>query len=284
MAGPLLTRPLAEVRDVVEAFISTHPEHPLACRLDAVSGHWLPVQPAELERYRPALDSPAPLNAIIAPDGIVTYLSHAAGDAATLTGVVSGLVLADPAQLAALERRAVLGDALGALARQRPTTYLAWLRRAIRTVRPMGKSRTPIDPSPTATAVRRGPQSNVVVGVLSNAELRSLTRWRNQHHPGASLTAVLASRVCLGFAAAGLPMRRSGFYSLFDIRSTLPGDGPTFGNLAKSLFLTADLADPSTRLERMLGRDDRGRVDSVAGPWGTARSPSRSARCRPSRG
>lgn len=93
---------------------------------------------------------------------------------------------------------------------------------------------------------------------------------------------MLASRVCLGFAAAGLPMRRSGFYSLFDIRSTLPADGPAFGNLAKSLFLAADLADPCavdaairetvatrralpalvagavlTRLERMGGGADR---------------------------
>ena len=314
VAGPLQMRPLAEVRDAVEDFISTHPRHPLGCRLDAVSGRWVPVAEAErrawvdsiirgadsvdteqvsaeLERYRPALDSPAPLNVILAPDGIVTYLSHAVGDAATLTGVVFGLVLADPARLAALEGRAVLGDALGVLVRQQPTTYLAWLCRAVRTIRPRGEPPRPAAPTPTSTAPRPSPQPDVAVGVLTNSELRALTSWRNQHHPGVSLSAVLASRVCLGLAAAGLPMQRSGFYSLFDLRSTLPADGPAFGNLAKSLFLAADPGDPRaidaairetvgtrralpalvagavlSRLSRVRGRSDQDRADVADGP------------------
>lgn len=265
VGGPLETRPLTEIHDVVENFFRTHPRHPLACRLDAGSARWIPVPPeqrrayiesiiraidhvdigqipAEWERHRPALDSTSPMTAMISPDGIVLYLSHAVGDGATLSETALALVLADPDRLLALVPRAVLRDAVGGLIRQRRSTYLAWILRAVRPGPAVGSS---AEANPATAVARRAPQPDIAVGVLTNAEIRAIIRWRNEQCPGVSITAVMASRICLGLAAAGLPMRCSGFYSLFDIRSNLAVDGPAFGNLGKSVFLTAEMADPA---------------------------------------
>ncbi len=138
----------------------------------------------------------------------------------------------------------MLADVLRELPRQQRAHYRAWTRRALDGVRPTH----PTPPQTGAQTVARGnraPRPGTAEGLLDNAQLRALTKWRNEHHPGASITAVLTSRMFRALVEAGVPMRPDGFYSLFDLRSLLPEGAPTTGNLAKSLLLLADLADPA---------------------------------------
>ncbi len=294
-ASRLEVAPLAAVRQAMLDFVEAHPDHPLAGRMDRDAGCWRPVPPAErrahvekiirakdpadrldqagiaeaLERYRPPLDSPEPMHVVIGPDSIQTYLSHAAGDAATFTEVVLRLVRADATGLAELNRRLRLRDLGSVLLHQDRATYRGWLVRAAGILRPSrkGDPEPPGPPTPAAPELdrpaavaaksaaaraagptapgRSRPTRPAYAGcVLSNADLRAITTWRNSTNPGASITAVLASRAYAGFVAAGVPLERFGFYSLFDVRHTLPVDAQLWGNLGKSLYLPADLADP----------------------------------------
>jgi hypothetical protein len=93
-----------------------------------------------------------------------------------------------------------------------------------------------------------------------------------------SITAVLASRVYTAFTAEGIAMAPSGFYSLFDIRSYLEVDsGGLWGNLAKALFLAADLTDPRSVDEAMreIIQSRRALPATVAGGVLTALRPPR---------
>jgi hypothetical protein len=261
LASPLELKPFAEIRAVFAEFIRDNPDSPFASRIDVMSGRWLPVpaaereahvdrvltaaadpDPDELEQHVAAHLATAatdlPVQVMVSPSAIVILMCHAVGDAITLTGVARAFALAQP------EAFAVLTDRVG-------TSALA--RAFVRGLRPHHRDwvsylRHRDGPPATASTATPAPvRPAFVTTTLSNAVLRDLTRWRNANAHGVSMTSVLASLVHKAFQQRELLVHDHGLYTLIDIRPLLsPDSQPQWGNFSKSLYLTADLAVPSS--------------------------------------
>ncbi|MET1071506.1 MAG: hypothetical protein ABWY11_02545, partial [Umezawaea sp.] len=97
---------------------------------------------------------------------------------------------------------------------------------------------SPVGPAAT-------PRPSFTSATLSNDALRDITRWRNANARGVSLTCVLTTAVHNALTRGGVPMDDRGFYALIDMRTALPERSePYWGNMSKSLYLTADPTDP----------------------------------------
>jgi len=103
-------------------------------------------------------------------------------------------------------------------------------------------------PESAGPAAGLAPGGTAIVSVvLSNADLRLLSQWRNARAKGASITAVMASLMVRSLEEAGVAVDTSGFFTLVDLRRYL-ADQPVGrflgGNLAKAVRLICDLRDP----------------------------------------
>ena len=273
LVTPLATKPIAEIRAMLAEFLRQHPRSPLACRLDAASGRWMPVPVAEREAHLDRIlrgsaePDPSdvegylaeylatdaehlPLVLVVSPGSILSQTDHAVGDLATLTRMIHTVAQADLAGLAELNTRtptSVPVNALGTGLRSHFRDWAGYVR--ARTGPPAGAATGPAVPLRPAFAGT----------ILGNDALRTITRWRNANARGVSLTCVLTSAVHQALRAHGVPMHDKGFYTLLDLRALLPeSPEPRWGNLAKSLYLGADVADPrSVEASLRQARDTR---------------------------
>ena len=259
LVTPLTVKPIAEIRAMLAEFLRQHPQSPLACRLDAASGRWVPVPAAERESHLdrilisaadpdPAdveghiaehLETEAahlPLVIVVSPTSILSQTDHAVGDLATLTRMIDALAQADLAALAALTRRTPTSVPVKTLVKGLRSHYRDWA----------GYVRARTGPPAFRETGDAVPLRPAFAGmILGNDALRAITRWRNANARGVSLTCVLTSAVHQALRAHGIPMHDAGFYTLLDMRALLPeSPDPRWGNLAKSLYLSADVADP----------------------------------------
>jgi hypothetical protein len=261
LATPLAAPPIERVRAVFADFLRRHPDAPLACRLDPARARWLPVpaagRDAHVERIVRAVPDPSadleahiaahgtglrgvPFVAAVSPSSVMINGAHVLGDAVTLAQLLLALATADADGLAAIGDRARTLDPVRALARGVRAHGREWLAHV----------RHPATPPPAAAPLLAPPAATPAPAfagtVLDKAALREITQWRNAHARGVSLTGVLTAMGYRALTAAGIAVYDGGFYALIDIRSQLPEAGaPRFGNLAKSLFLTAPLGDPA---------------------------------------
>jgi hypothetical protein len=257
LATPLVAPSAARIRELLAEFLLRHPEAPLACRVDAGSGRWLPVpaagREAHLDRVLVTADDPGdlaehvtahqasfaadlPVVVVATPTSLMVRINHAAGDAVTLTQLLLALAQAGPGGLEALAHRAgtkaPVQGLLGEL-RAHHRDWTGYLRH--RSAPPAGTVTGP--PAPL--------RPSFAGTIVSNSALRDITRWRNTHAKGVSLTCVLTTLVHRALERSGVPMDGTGFYTLIDMRPLLPATPELrLGNLAKSLYLAADLTDP----------------------------------------
>ena len=204
--------------------------------------------------------------------------SHMTGDAATTSSLIRALIDLDDAGIAALAHRAdmrTISTTARALAR---TNGRAWLKTAFG--RFGGNGRDKVDaalvptteapstparaqyprddeparpqpgfddtPAPTPPRIPDGSRTQVVSVRWSNADLRQVTRWRNQQPEKVSLTTVLTALTHRTLVGHGLPLEPDGFYSLYDMRRYLPNPAKGVllaGNLAKSVRVSADMTN-----------------------------------------
>lgn len=258
LATPLAVRPIDEMRAVLAEFMRRNPAAPISCRLDPSTYRWLPVPVAEheahLDRTFTAIDDPDPADlpghilahravvpelpvlAAVSPGSILVQICHAVGDAVTLAQLLFALVHADSRDLESLARRvgtAAPARALMGNLRSHHRDWAGYLRH--RSGPPQAR---PVGPAAT-------PRPSFVGVTLSNVVLRDLTRWRNAHARGVSLTCVLTAAVHQALTRSGVRMDDRGFYALIDMRTALPPrPEPYWGNMSKSLYLAADPTDP----------------------------------------
>jgi len=273
LATPLALSTPEEIRGVLADYSSDHPTAPLAGRIDEQAGRWVPVprseRDAHLDRvlirsgdlepdgieahvaaHVAAAAADLPFVAVVGTRSICVYMSHAVGDATVLSRLMLALARADRRGLEAIGSRAGTATPLRALVRQLRPHYRQWLEQLRHPVGPPAlDTPIPVGPpavdTPTPTEPATPPRPTFAGSVLGGPALRELTRWRNANAPGVSLTSVLTSATYRALTEQGLNIHGGGCYTLVDIRSQLPKtDELPYGNLAKSLYLAADLTDP----------------------------------------
>ncbi len=283
LATPLDAPPIERIRAVLAEFLDRHPTAPLACRIDANSARWVPVPSAErgahLDRILRGAPDPAsddldghvrahrgvgiedlPFVVTVSPGSMMLNGAHVLGDAATLSRLLQALAGADADGLAAISDRARTVEPVRAFAKGLRAHGREWLEhmRTPAGPRPCAETVAPATVSAHDAASSPGPgglsqpsaglaRPTFVGTVLDQAALRDVTKWRNANARGVPLTCVLTSAAHRALAANGVAVRGDGFYALIDVRSQLPhGDGMRYGNLAKSLYLAADVRDPAS--------------------------------------
>ena len=291
---PVSVPSAARLGNLLLRFLAENPTSPLAGSVDAKSRRWVPVPAAGreefvrrviveaddpdpdgmsdfIDRHRPAPDSDVP-RIVVGDHSLCLYHSHIYGDASSFAQLVVHLALGDTAGMVAMEPRAGLGLAVRALVRQPRSSYREWGSLALRPVRRLGSRRRHAEavatrsvpsqqvPPVTAAHVPAGDGRTAFAdAILTNVQLRDLTRWRNQHCKGVSLTSVLTAATHRALIMEGVAMNPVGYYSLFDIRRYVSSDSndaaTRFGNLAKSVLLDADMTDPraiGTAMEQVI--------------------------------
>lgn len=261
LATPVLTSPIDQIRVVLAEYMRRHPAAPLSGRIDEQTCRWIPVpeadrqahldrvlirsvdpEPGGLEEHiwahLPAAAPDLPFVAVVGDRSICLVMSHAVGDAVTMSGLLVALARADHGRLAAMEPRIGTSAPLRALFRQLRPNHRQWIEQL----------RNPASPPAHGGTSPAGPTRPAFAGsVLSNAGLRDVTRWRNANAPGVSLTSVLTVAVYRALVEQGLNIHGGGCYALIDIRAYVSTVGElSYGNLAKSLYLAADLNDPGS--------------------------------------
>lgn len=259
LATPLAAPSVERIRAALAEFLRRHPAAPLGCRVDAASGRWLPVPAAEreahLDRLLIAAEDPdpedlsahvvkhqasfaadLPLAVVVSPTSIMVQISHAVGDAVTLTQLMLALAQCEPDGLDVLAHRVATKEPVRGLLHGLRAHHRDWTRYLRNRSAP---------PASTVVGPAAPSRPSFAGAVLSNAALREITRWRNAHARGVSLTCVLTSMTHQAFGKRGVVMDGDGFYTLIDMRPLLPTTPELrLGNLSKSVYLTADLADP----------------------------------------
>lgn len=277
------SRSVDQARTLFAEFIARCPSHPLACRIDRQGNRWTPVDESEREahvaRLVVATDQPEPEQyehylrdqvAALAPDlpfraavgghTVFVIMSHAVGDAATVIALSTALLLRTeltPANvldgLAAIEPRMQLSFAVRELVRDLPRQYRDWLAHTPSLVR---RRRNPPPVRPAGP-----PQPAFTSMVLPNETVRALTRWRNRNSPGTGIAALLTTATYRALVANGVEIDGHGYYAIFDLRQFLPSTPHLrCGNLAKSLFLDAELDDPRSVDEALRRANESRRV------------------------
>jgi hypothetical protein len=259
LATPVEPSPIDQIRAVLAEYMRRHPAAPLSGRIDEQTNRWIPVPEAQrrahldrvliksvdpepdgieehISAHLPAAALDLPFVAVVGNRSICLVMSHAVGDAITMSGLIVALARADHGRLAAIEPRTGTSTLLRALVRQLRPNHRQWMEHL----------RNPAGPPALGAAPPAGPTRPAFTGsVLSNARLRDVTRWRNAHAPGVSVTSVLTAAVYRALTKQGLNIHGGGCHALIDIRARLTNaDGVPYGNLAKSLYLTADLNNP----------------------------------------
>jgi hypothetical protein len=272
LVAPLRLPPVEEARAFLAAHLRAHPDSVLGRRIDVRRGRWVRVPAAELDAHvarlvRPAEPaSPERVAAVGAPDATALLLddhlardahdlpiafgfgpdhlavstAHVVGDMATCTTIMQAVTTLDADLLAALtpetRARVHLGAVLRGL-RSYGRGWLAHLRGGAG-----GPAAVPTEPGAELVPADRPGYEELV---LPHDRIRAITKWRNANAKGASVTAALTTLVYRALTAEGLPIDGTGFSTLFDTRGMLPATAvPRPGNLAKALWLAADLDDP----------------------------------------
>jgi hypothetical protein len=215
---------------------------------------------------------------------LLVLLSHQLGDASTVTLMIKALLAGDADGLAALTHKADLPDVVRAArfqARSHGREWWSMARRRIAGLR-SGRGEDPAPtvlaptPTPVPAASATVPAASATVSVAApvggtggtavvsvrwtTADLQPVSRWRNRHAKGMSITSVLTAATQRALLDAGLPMATDGFHSLVDLRRYRPESDQGFlaGNLAKSVRIDADPTDL-----RAIGDASREMVESA---------------------
>lgn len=96
---------------------------------------------------------------------------------------------------------------------------------------------------------------------LSPAGVQRLQTWRERAFPGTSTSALVAAAAYRALACNGVVVDPDGFYTLIDLRRYLRGgQALRAGNLAKSVYIRANMVDPVA-----VSAGVRGAIDSARG-------------------
>lgn len=264
--------------DVVHAkyleFMESDPTHPLCCTLEDGGKRWQPVPAAQrrahVERIivggrscdledpftyitdnQPPDGYTAPFKVVIGADSITSYFAHATGDAAVFSPFSVLMSLGDVEGLKPLRANAGLGVASKIFLKEVSAHWRDWWTHS--------RSAEVVTPTATVAAdpLAQPTGTTTAVGMkLSHEEFGRFKAWRKANHPDLSATALMASAAYRALAGQGLPVNPAGFYTLVDLRRHLPKNQSLRpGNLAKSVFIPADMdspADVATGLRRLV--------------------------------
>ncbi|MCV7420827.1 hypothetical protein H7K45_09785 [Mycobacterium yunnanensis] len=264
--APIVTPSLDELRGKMVDFMTADPTHPLCCTLEDGGKRWRPVPRDErwrhvkdtivsggpyylddpfayLDQHRPDEGSTAPFKVMVGPDSMTFYFLHACGDASVFSPFSVLMSLGDVDGLRALRGDAGLPVATKILFKEARPHWREWwnhLRSSHTAPAAPGDGEAhPVTPRPNATTA--------VGTVLDATAFAHVKAWRKQAMPGVATTALMASATYLALAAEGVPVNPRGLYTLVDLRRHLPQDQSSRpGNLAKGVFIPADLGDPTS--------------------------------------
>lgn len=262
--APIVAPSLDELRSKMADFMTTDPDHPLCCTLEDGGRRWRPVPSGErwrhvreiivsggpyylddpftyLDQHRPDEASTAPFKIMVGPDSMTFYFLHACGDAAVFSPFSVLMSLGDVESLRSLRADAGFGVATKILLREGRSHWREWWNH-VRSSNAVATSARDVEAHPAA----RGPNATTAVGtVLDATAFGHFKAWRKENLPEVATTAAMASAAYLALAAEGVPVNPRGLYTLVDLRRHLPeGQSLRPGNLAKGVFIPADLSDP----------------------------------------
>lgn len=272
--APIVAPDIDEVHAKYVEFMESDPTHPLCCTLEEGGTRWRPVpagqRRAHVERIivrGPSCDREdpftylvdnqppdgynAPFKVVIGGDSITSYFAHATGDAAVFSPFSVLMSLGDIEGLKPLRANAGLGVAGKIFLKEASAHWRDWWdhSRSAQVVSPTARVAAGPVAQPTGTTTAVGMK-------LSNEEFGRFKAWRKANYPDLSTTALMASAAYRALAGQGLPVNPAGFYTLVDLRRHLPKNQALRpGNLAKSVFIPADMDSPwdvSTGLKRLV--------------------------------
>jgi hypothetical protein len=256
-------RPEADdLRARIAEFMAADPTNPINCVLSADGSRWCPVDRTRrrefvervvvatermdaaspypyIRKYAPAPDDTAPYKVLVGPDSLTCYVSHVLGDAVVVSSFGVLLALGDVDGLRYLRPNCGMGTASGLLATEFKSHYKDWWRHFR-----SGTARGAIVGLPS-TPVPRLVTTDAVGVRLGPADLQRFQTWGKRAFPGISTSALVASAAYRALARNGVIVDPAGFYTLIDLRRYLRGtQGLRPGNLAKSVYIPADMVDP----------------------------------------
>lgn len=257
---PITPPDVADLRAKFLDFMASHPTHPLCCTLGSGGRQWHPVpkslRAAHLEQvilgaddsggddpfgymmeHQPSEDWSAPYKVVVGPDSITTYFAHVTGDAAVFSPFSVLMALGDIDGLEPLRSDAGLALACRILLKELPAHWRDW----------WSYGRSAAAPAPVTPSTGEPTNTTVAVGMaLSVEEFSRFKAWRNTNCADLSATALMAAAAYRALAGQGLPIDPAGFHTLVDLRRHLPKNQALRpGNLAKSVYVPADMDDPN---------------------------------------
>lgn len=268
---PVAVPDVTVLRSRMVDFMEAHPRHPLNCTLDDNGRRWRPVGPQDrlrhvqeviveaesfddqdpfgyLKAHRPASGFTGVFKVIVGPDSMCFYFAHAAGDAVVYALFFLRMTVGDVDALKPLRPRSGIVVAARMCLTQARSHWRDWWHH----LRSAEAPPTPPSGAAPVGACSAVPESDAVGALISAADVEAFKEWRQAHRADVSLIALVTAATYRALADQGVPMNGDGFYTLIDLRRYLPKrDAMRPGNLAKSVYLSADLDEPADIAESL---------------------------------
>lgn len=274
--SPIDRPDIAELRADLLDFMESDPTNPVNCVLSADGRRWIPVDAgaraehldrvlvstgpidsddpyAYIHRHAPGPGERSAYKVLVGPDSLTCYVSHVLGDAVVVSSFGVLLALGDVHGLRYLRPDSGMSVAARLVGSQIRTHHRQWWRHF----------RSPSKPVPASLAVpaphRVGSGTDAVAYRVGPEAVARLQRWRKEHYPGVSISALVASASHRALTRNGVMLDPAGCYTLIDLRRYLPAKQALRpGNLVKSVYIPASMDDPVA-----VGAGIRDAVDSA---------------------
>ncbi|WP_418004898.1 hypothetical protein ACNO8X_08245 [Mycobacterium sp. PDNC021] len=275
--GPIARPEVGVLRAALAEFMATDPMNPLCCTLSADGRSWLPVEnerradflqqavvstePMDMvdvhsyiRRHAPHPDQRIPYKILVGPDSLTCYLAHVVGDAVPHSAFAVSLALGDVDELRYLKPDVGMFTAARLLVSQTRPHYKDWWQYHRAGPRPDTAG-------PTTIPVPNQLSADGIGLRVSAPSFERFQQWRKDNHPDVPTSALIAAAAYRSLTHNGVPLNPDGFYTVIDLRRYLPAKNALRpGNLAKSIYIPADMTDP-----RSIAAGIRSAVDSARG-------------------
>ncbi|MGJ6126764.1 hypothetical protein QN239_29715 [Mycolicibacterium sp. Y3] len=274
--GPIVRPEVDEIRSMLAEFMENDPTNPLNCVLSENGRRWCPIERSRRDQFldravvstermstvdlHPYIRKHAPepnersaYRILVGPDSLTCYWAHILGDVVSNSAFPVLLTLGDVDGLRYLKPDVGMTTAGRLLLGEFRSHHKKWWQHHRRGARPFPAS------APASIPVPAQLSADAVGYRMHAAEFQRFQQWRKDNLPEAPTSALMAAATHHALARNGVTVSADGFYTVVDLRRYLPADHALRpGNLAKSVYIPANMADPND-----IGQAIRLAVDSA---------------------